>query len=84
MRLTKHAREQMRRRNISVRQAEAAMFKGKEFWRKGALLIMHGNLRLIVSPFSGFIITAWWQNHRPTRHGQGKRYQKPKQSRGAA
>ena len=67
MKFTRHAREQMRRRGISTRHVEAALSTGRETWRKGALLVMHGTLRVIFCPFTGYVITAWWQRGRKKR-----------------
>ena len=72
MKFTLHARDQMRRRGISARHLEAALSTGREAWRKGALLIMHGSLRVIVCPFTGRVITAWWQGKGKTRTGSGR------------
>lgn len=78
MKFTRHAREQMRRRGISTRHVEAALSTGRETWRKGALLIMHGTLRIIFCPFTGFVITAWWQGQGKTRTGHGRVRKKKK------
>lgn len=72
MKFTRHARDQMRQRNITPRQIETALSRGKDVWRKGALLIMHRALRVIYCPFSGCVITAWWQGSRATRTRQGR------------
>lgn len=71
MKLTRHAREQMHRRGITTRHVEAALSAGKEVWRKGALLVMHGTLRVVYCPFTGEVITAWWSKGR-TRTGRGR------------
>lgn len=70
MNFTRHTQERLRRRNIRARHVEAALSKGREVWRKGALLIMHGTLRVIYCPFSNCVITAWWQGKKPTRTGR--------------
>lgn len=72
MNFTRHAQERLHRRNISVRQVEAALSKGREAWRKGALLVMHGTLRVIYCPFFNCVITAWWQGKKPTRKGRSR------------
>ncbi len=72
MNFTRHALEQMRRRGISKRQVESAMSKGRETWRKGALMILHGDLRVIYCPFTGHVITTWWQGRGRVRTGHGR------------
>ena len=79
MKFTRHAREQMRRRGISHRHVEAALSTGRETWRKGALLVMHGTLCVIFCPFTGFVITAWWHGNGETRTGHGRVRKKRRQ-----
>ena len=61
MKFTVHAIRQMRRRGIARCRVEIALLRGREFWRRGALLVMHQRLRVVYCPYTDYVITAWWR-----------------------